>query len=375
MTDAQQHPCDYDALLVLSFGGPEGNEEVVPFLENVTRGRGIPRERLKVVGEHYFHFGGVSPINKLNKEIIANVEKELEKRDIELPIYFGNRNWHPFAAEAAEKMAHDGVKNALVFATSAWGGYSACRQYDEDIQAMMSHLSDNNLPAIRFTKLRQFFDHPTFIGEMATSLRSAIDAIDSSKAEKTRVLFTAHSVPNAHDAVGGPDGDKHLYSRQVAEASRLVAEAAGIGSYDLVWQSRSGSPHVPWLEPDVVDHAREIHKEGIEAIAVCPIGFISDHMEVVWDLDTELQQACDELGMELQRAATVSPQPSFAELVVDLIEEHTAGREPESLGTVTVQGCTVNGEPCAVGCCDISGLRKRPQRPGAESAPVNERAN
>lgn len=363
MTDAQQHSHDFDALLVLSFGGPEGNEEVVPFLENVTRGRGIPRERLKVVGEHYFHFDGVSPINRLNKEIIANVEAELAHRGIELPVYFGNRNWHPFGSEAAEQMAKDGVRNALVFATSAWGGYSACRQYDEDIQAMRAHLSDNNLPEIRFTKLRQFYDHPKFVEQMAQSLKDALAKIPEEKKDATRVLFTAHSVPNAHDEVGGAEGDKHLYSRQVAEASRLVAEAAGVESYDLVWQSRSGSPHVPWLEPDVVDHTREIHNSGVEAIAVCPIGFISDHMEVIWDLDTELQQACDELGIVLERAATASPEPSFAALVVDLIEEHTNGRKPESLGRVTVQGCTVNGEPCSPGCCDISGLRKRHAQP------------
>ena len=352
-------PSSFDALLVLSFGGPEGNEEVVPFLENVTRGRGIPRERLEEVGEHYFQFGGISPLNALNREIIANISAELSSRGHNLPVYFGNRNWHPFGTEAVDQMAADGVRSVAVFATSAWGGYSACRQYNEDIVALRQHVEENNLPDITFTKLRQFFDHPKFVEEMAAAVREAYAQVPDDKLARTRMLFTAHSVPTAHDAVGGAEGDKHIYSRQVAEASRLVAEAAGVKDYDLVWQSRSGNPATPWLEPDIVDHTTRIHdEEGVDGVVVCPIGFISDHMEVIWDLDSELKQAADAMGVSVYRTRTAGPSERFASLIVDLIEELEQGSVPASLGEVTVQGCTVNGEPCADGCCDIWSLRK-----------------
>lgn len=353
---------DFDALLVLSFGGPERTEDVVPFLENVTAGRGIPTERLVEVGEHYFHFGGKSPLNDLNNEIIANLERELAARGHHLPIYFGNRNWHPFGTEAVDELARDGHRRIAVFATSAWGGYSACRQYHEDIVALRNYAAQQGYPEMDFIKLRQFFDHPAFIAEMATALTEALAEIDSDR--NTRVLFTAHSVPSAHDQVGGAAGDKHLYSRQVAEASRLVAERVGISDYDLVWQSRSGDPRTPWLEPDIVDHTLAIHEsDGITAVAVCPIGFISDHMEVIWDLDSDLMSAAQERGIVVSRARTAGPSDSFAAMVVDLIEELTGTRTPESLGEVTVQGCTRNGQPCAATCCDISSLRHGKTRP------------
>ena len=342
---------DYDALLVLSFGGPEGEDEVIPFLENVTRGRGIPRERLAEVGQHYFHFGGVSPINGQNRQLIANIEAELSTRGHELPVYFGNRNWHPFAADTAKQMLDDGHRNILVFPTSAWGGYSACRQYDEDIQRLREVT-----PELTFTKLWQFYGHPTFVDLQAAKLREALE-----RAGRTAtVLFTAHSVPSVADAASGGPDDPHLYARQVAEAARLVAERAGVDAYEVVWQSRSGNPATPWLEPDVVDRTRELHEEGgIERLVCVPIGFITDHMEVVWDLDTELQQACDEVGVELERVPTIGLEPEFASLVVDLAEAVAAGVKPDTLSEVTVQGCTVNGEPCKDGCCAPV---RRPQR-------------
>ncbi len=351
-------PAEFDALLVLSFGGPEGNEEVVPFLENVTRGRGIPRERLAQVGKHYFHFDGVSPLNRLNREMIANIEKELGSRGRSLPVYFGNRNWHPFATDTAERMARDGVRNVAVFATSAWGGYSACRQYDEDIERVRQHLAEKGLPDITFTKIRQFYDHPQFVSDLAKSVQRAVEQVPDAERDATAVLFSAHSVPNAHDDAGGAAGDKNLYSRQVAEASRLVAEAAGVSDYSVVWQSRSGNPRTPWLEPDVVDYTTEIATtEGVTSVVVCPIGFIADHMEVIWDLDTELVDAATKLGVRVFRADTVGTQAPFAHMVVDLLEELESGAfgrgEYASLGQVTVQGCTQDGEPCAVGCCEI----------------------
>ena len=333
---------DYDALLVLSFGGPEGEDEVIPFLENVTRGRGIPRERLAAVGEHYFHFGGVSPINAQNRELIANIEAELLARGIDLPVYFGNRNWHPFADEAAKQVLDDGHRNVLVFATSAWGGYSACRQYDEDIQRIREVT-----PEITYTKLWQFYGHPTFVELVAQGLQAAV----AKATGDTRVLFTAHSVPTSADENSGGPADQHLYSRQVAEAAELVAKQAGVDRYEVVWQSRSGNPATPWLEPDVVDRAQELKADGMEQLICVPIGFITDHMEVVWDLDTELKQACEEMGVSLTRTPTVGLEPAFAGMVVDIAEAVGADVKPKTLSSVSVQGCTVNGAPCKEGCC------------------------
>lgn len=341
---------DYDALLVLSFGGPEGEDEVIPFLENVTRGRGIPRERLAAVGEHYFHFGGVSPINAQNRALIANIEVELSKRGIDLPVYFGNRNWHPFAEDTAKQLLDDGRRNVLVFATSAWGGYSACRQYDEDIQRVRELT-----PEITYTKLWQFYGHPTFVDLVANGLREAVKKANGD----TRVLFTAHSVPSAADEAAGGPTDQHLYSRQVAEAAKLVAKQAGVERYEVVWQSRSGNPATPWLEPDVVDRAQDLKQEGMEHLICVPIGFITDHMEVVWDLDTELKQACAEMGVTLERTPTVGLEPVFAGMVVDIAEAVGAEVKPKTLSKVTVQGCTINGAPCKEGCCAPV---KRPQR-------------
>ncbi|MGP6173162.1 ferrochelatase [Corynebacterium sp. A21] len=353
MSESRTH--NYDALLVLSFGGPEGEEEVIPFLENVTRGRGIPRERLKVVGEHYFHFGGVSPLNRLNREIIAELQVELGDRGHQLPVYFGNRNWHPMAEETAEQMARDGVNNALVFATSAWAGYSACLQYHEDIRRIRMHLAQQGLPEVNFTKLRQFYDHPLFIEVMARNVRAAFESLPADKREDARLVFTAHSVPSAADqAAGGPD-DGHLYSRQVIEASRLVAAAAGVTQWDQAWNSRSGNPATPWLEPDVVDHLTQIHQdEGVSAVVFCPIGFISDHMEVIWDLDSELAAAADQLGVAFARVDTAGATPEFSRMVVNIIEELLDDAAPARLSDLTLSGCTLNGAPCAPGCCQIS---------------------
>lgn len=365
----------YDALLVLSFGGPEGPEEVRPFLENVTRGRGIPPERLDEVGAHYYHFGGVSPLNRLNKEIIANVEAELAARGYDIPVYFGNRNWKPFDNEAAEQMAADGIRNALVFATSAWGGYSGCRQYHEDIQGMRAHLEEIGAPEVTFTKLRQFYDHPRFVRTMAQYVRESFDKLPEDLRDEARLVFTAHSIPlNAKDADGTPI-DGSIYSRQVEESSALIAKEVGVTDFDVVWQSRSGSPHVPWLEPDIVDHAVELNEtNGQKALVVCPVGFISDHMEVIWDLDSELMDEATRRGMIIERVATVGSSDEFATMVVDLIDEIEMKRVIERLGTLPVRGSTVNGEPCVPGCC---APRKRPAasqtNPNAD-APVASRS-
>ncbi len=335
-----------DALLLLSFGGPEGPDEVRPFLENVTRGRGVPPERLDEVAEHYLHFGGVSPINQRNRELIAAVERALAVAGQPLPVYFGNRNWHPMVEDTVARMTADGVGRALVFATSAWGGYSGCRQYHEDIARARAAVGGR---APRLVKLRQFFDHPLFVAANSDAATRALrDA-----GPGARLVFTAHSVPEAADAAAGlPAEGGHRYSRQVAEASRLVAAGAGVDRHDLVWQSRSGPPQVPWLGPDVVDHLEALDAGGVDAVVLVPIGFVSDHLEVVWDLDHEAAQRAAELGMTLVRADTAGTDPRFADMVSELVAEHTAAAEPRRLSTVAAAGCAPDGAPCAPGCCE-----------------------
>jgi ferrochelatase len=345
---------DYDALLWLSFGGPERPEDVRPFLENVTRGRGVPPERLDEVEHHYQSFGGLSPINQLNRTAIEATRAELDRAGIELPIYFGNRNWHPMVEDTVAELARDGVRRALVFTTSAYGGYSACRQYDEDIRRARAALGD---AAPELVKLRQFFDHPLFVTTVADGVRAAAATLPG----EYRLVFTAHSVPDSADVAAGPPGEGgRRYSRQVAEAARLVAAEVGAAEHDLVWQSRSGPPRIPWLEPDIVDHLDALHERGVGAVVVCPVGFVSDHLEVVWDLDTEAADRAAELGMGFARAATAGSDPRFAELVVELVAEHLDGRTPRKLSDLTLAGCTVNGEPCAPGCCEPA-RRPRPE--------------
>ncbi|WP_026424073.1 ferrochelatase [Actinokineospora inagensis] len=333
-----------DALLWLSFGGPDGPADVRPFLENVTRGRGVPPDRLDEVEAHYQHFGGVSPINALNRSAIAAVEAELVRQGLDLPVYFGNRNWHPLVEDTVAAMAADGVRRALVFPTSAYGGYSACRQYHEDIARARAF---DGAPEL--VKLRQFFDHPLFVDAVADAVRVAAAGMP----EGYRLVFTAHSVPVSADRTAGPDG--YLYSRQIATAARLVASAVGVAEFDVVWQSRSGPPQVPWLEPDIVDHIGAVEAPGV---VVCPIGFVSDHLEVVWDLDTEAAARAAELGIAFARAGTASGDPRFAELVVSLIREHLDSAPAVKLSDLPALGCTANGALCAPGCCEL------PRRPG-----------
>ncbi len=340
---------DFDALLLLSFGGPEGPDQVMPFLENVTRGRGIPRERLAAVAEHYLHFGGVSPINGINRELIVAIEAELARRGLELPVYFGNRNWEPFVEDTVAQMRDNGIRRAAVFSTSAWGGYSGCTQYQEDIaRARASAGSD----APELTKLRQYFDHPLLVEMFADAIRDAAATLPEAVRADARLVFTAHSIPLRAASRCGPD----LYERQVAHTSALVAAAAGYPDYDQVWQSRSGPPQVPWLEPDVGDHLASLAHTGTEAVIVCPVGFVADHIEVVWDLDSELAEQAADAGIAFARATTPNSQPRFARLVVDLIDEmrldRPAARVRGSTGESEVPGygCSVNGALCTPAC-------------------------
>jgi len=336
----------FDALLLLSFGGPEGPEQVRPFLENVTRGRNIPPERLDGVAEHYQHFGGVSPINGINRALIEQLRAEFDRRGEDLPVYFGNRNWDPFVEDTVAQMRDDGVRRAVVFPTSAWGGYSGCTQYNEDIARARAAVGER---APELVKLRHYYDHPLFVEMFADGIRAARASLPEHLRTDARMVFTAHSVPVAADERHGP----RLYSRQVARATRLVADAAGCVDYDQVWQSRSGPPQVPWLEPDVGDHLSTLAGSGTKAVVVCPIGFVADHIEVVWDLDNELLQQADEAGIALARSTTPNADPRFARLVVDLIDEMSDGRpearvpgsdaDPDKVGGC---GYSVDGEPC-----------------------------
>ncbi|MCW4353146.1 ferrochelatase [Hoyosella sp. YIM 151337] len=349
---------DVDALLLLSFGGPEKPADVRPFLENVTRGRNVPPDRLDEVEQHYLHFGGVSPINALNREIIAAIEAELTRANCDLPVYFGNRNWHPLVEDTVEEMAAAGVRRALVFPTSAWGGYSGCRQYHEDIARARASAEENSgaaaSPAPELVKLRHYYDHPLLVGAFADAITRAREELEPHLRTAARLVFTAHSVPVSADETAGLASEGgHLYSRQVREAAALCAAAAGYGDYDVVWQSRSGPPHIPWLEPDICDHLEVLAGAGADAVIVCPVGFVSDHLEVVWDLDTEAKDKAAELGLGFARAATPGPDPRFAQLAVELVREALGEIGPRRLGQEPSRGSGVNGSPCVPGCCQV----------------------
>ncbi|NUT12328.1 MAG: ferrochelatase [Nonomuraea sp.] len=305
---------DYDALLVLSFGGPEGPDDVMPFLENVVRGRGVPRERLLEVADHYLGFGGVSPINAQNRALV-----EALRPVAGVPVYWGNRNWHPFGEDTVRRMRDDGVRKAAVLATSAFAGYSSCRQYYEDI----ARISVEGGPEL--VKMRHYGDHPGFVAAMADHTRQALQRLGRDDA---RLVFTAHSIPASMAETAGPSGG--LYEAQLRGSAELVSRALGRSEpWDLVWQSRSGPPQVPWLEPDVCDFLR---KTDAASVVLVPIGFVSDHMEVVYDLDTEARQVAGELGLPMERAATAGTHPAFVRMVRELMDE------PEPV-------------PCALTCC------------------------
>ena len=336
----------FDAVLLLSFGGPEGPEQVRPFLENVTRGRGVPPERLDDVARHYLHFGGVSPINGINRALIGQLEAELSDAGLDVPVYFGNRNWEPYVEDAVAAMRDNGVRRAAVFTTSAWGGYSSCTQYVEDIARGRTAAGDR---APELVKLRQYFDHPLLVEMFAEAIADAAQSLPDELRGDARLVFTAHSIPVAARSRCGTD----LYARQVAYASRLVAAKSGYHDFDQVWQSRSGPPQVPWLEPDVADHLSNLADAGTKAVIVCPVGFVADHIEVVWDLDNELRQQADESGIAFARARTPNADRRFARLAVDLIEELREGREPARLpgpDAPPLYGFSVNGALCTPDC-------------------------
>jgi ferrochelatase len=330
----------YDAFLLLGFGGPESADEVMPFLRHVTAGRNVPDARLEAVAEHYYHFDGVSPINQQNRELLAALGDAFKAQGIDLPLYWGNRNSAPWLAHTVQRMADDGVTRALVLATSATGGYSGCRQYRENLRDARTEGSPE------LVKLRHFFNHPLFIEANADRLREALAT--SGNPDAVRLVFTAHSIPVAMNDVAGPDGG--LYLEQQRETARLVSEdVRGPGAeFDLVWQSRSGPPQVPWLEPDVNDHLRSLAAQGVTAVAIAPTGFVSDHLEVLWDLDNEARETAAEVGIAMVRAATAGTHPAFVDAVCALVRERTEGAERLALGPM---GPSWDDCPFEQGCC------------------------
>ena len=338
----------YDALLVVSFGGPEGPDDVMPFLENVLRGRPISEERKQQVAEHYLHFGGRSPINDQCRALLLALEAELEAHGPRLPVYWGNRNWAPLLASTLKKMADDGVKRALAFMTSAYSSYSGCRQYRENVEAARAAVGER---APQVDKLRVFYNHPGFVEPMARNVGEALARIPAGRREHAALAFTAHSIPSTMAA--GCD-----YEAQLRETARLVAEAAGRTDGRLVFQSRSGAPGQPWLEPDILDHLAAIKAEGATDVVVAPIGFISDHMEVVYDLDTEAAARARDLGLNLVRAATVGTAPEFVAMIRELIVERMVGGERRSLGS---RG--PNHDVCPEDCCLAPTARPAGARP------------
>lgn len=330
----------YQALIVVSFGGPEAREDVMPFLENVLRGKNVPRARMEEVAEHYYHFDGVSPINEQNRQLLAAIKDELSSRGPRIPVYWGNRNWHPLLNDTVRQMANDGVRRALAFFTSAYSSYSGCRQYREDIARARASLGAD---APRIDKLRAFYNHPGFIGPNVENLQKAYQKIPENRRARAPLVFTAHSIPLTM-------ADNCDYVEQLEETASLIAERVGrTDDWELVYQSRSGPPHQPWLEPDVVDYIEAIYNEGVRDVVISPIGFISDHMEVLFDLDTELEEACEELGMNMVRAATVGTHRDFISMIRELIMERmniTANRR--YLGNLGPAR-----DFCPPGCCSL----------------------
>ncbi|HVJ68891.1 MAG TPA: ferrochelatase [Caulifigura sp.] len=336
----------YDSLLVVSFGGPEGPDDVIPFLENVLRGRNVPRERMLEVAQHYQRFGGISPINAQNRALIAALRSELDAHGIDLPIYFGNRNWHPLLADTLEEMSRDGRTHTLAFVTSGQSSYSGCRQYRENILAAQQHVGES-APAV--DKLRVFYNHPDYIAAEADRILAELAKFSPADREEVHLLCTAHSIPNS--MAGRCD-----YVKQLTETTWLLAEILGVPAerVQLVYQSRSGRPEDPWLEPDVKDAMTALHQKGVNNLVIAPIGFLSDHIEIMFDLDEECVQLAQELGITMHRAGTVGTHPRFITMIRKLIQERLDPQTPrEAIGRFGP-----NWDVCPVDCCPA------PQRPG-----------
>ncbi|MBA2952436.1 ferrochelatase [Nocardioides sp. MAH-18] len=340
----------YDAVLLVSFGGPEKPEDVVPFLENVTRGRGIPRERLEEVGQHYYGFGGRSPINDQNRAFLAALREDLASAGVDLPVYWGNRNWDPYLTDTVRQMAADGITRAACFVTSAYSSYSSCRQYRENLFDAAAAVE--GAPVL--DKLRLYFNHPGFVEPAVDATLAALAELPEHAREGAHLTFVTHSIPETMNAGSGPEGgayaDQHL--SVVAEVVERVRQETGARHpHALVYCSRSGAPHIPWLEPDVNDHLEQLHDDGATGVVMVPIGFVSDHMEVVYDLDTEALATAERLGLPAARAATAGLDPRFVATVRDLLLERAAVERGEDVARASVGRWPACWDRCAAHCC------------------------
>ncbi len=345
MTTNPSPDSGYDAILVVGFGGPEKREDVIPFLENVVRGRNVPRERILEVAEHYDHFGGVSPINSQVRALIEALRPELDRHGITLPLYWGNRNWHPLLPDTLREMTGAGVRRALALVLAAYSSYSSCRQYREDIERAQAAVGAG-APVV--DKVRVFYNHPGFVTANADHLREALARIPAERRQNARLAFTAHSIPMSM-------ARNCEYEPQLLETCRLVSEAADVTAdrWSLVYQSRSGRPEDPWLEPDILDHLAELAAAGTKDIVIHPVGFLSDHVEVLFDLDEEARLTCEKLGLSLQRAATVGTHPAFVSMLRELIQERLDPTlEHRALGSLGP-----SHDVCPADCCPAPARR------------------
>ncbi len=360
-------PVAYDAILLAGFGGPEGQDDVIPFLRNVTRGRGIPEERLEEVAHHYRHFGGVSPINDQNRELKAALEAELASRSIDLPVLWGNRNWAPYLRDALNEANERGLTKVLAIATSAYSSYSSCRQYREDFALALEETGLDG--TIQIDKVRQFFDHPGFVTPFVEGVRRALDEVQErvpgiDPASEVELLFTTHSIPSVDAEKSGPSdrgfGEGGAYAAQHLAVAEVVVHEAGADQvpWRLVYQSRSGPPSMPWLAPDINDAIDELPAAGIRAVIIVPIGFVSDHMEVLWDLDNEAMETSERNGLVAVRVPTPGIHHAYVSGLVDLVLERRDGVPVEDRPAMTALGPWY--DVCRPGCCENTRLGFKP---------------
>ena len=348
--DSRPDPTPYDAVLLVSFGGPERPDDVVPFLENVTRGRGIPRERLEQVGQHYFRFGGKSPINDQNRSFLDALREDLASAGIDLPVYWGNRNWDPYLTDALTQMRDDGITRAACFITSAYSSYSGCRQYRENLAAAAAEVGG----APQLDRLRHYFNHPGFVESYVDSTLAALADLPDETRDGAHLVFVTHSVPESMNDRSGPLGSAYVAQHRsvVAEITDRVRQETGRRHpQQLVYCSRSGSPEIAWLEPDVNDHLESLAAAGVPGVVIVPVGFVSDHMEVIWDLDTEALGTAERLGIPATRAATPGIDPRFVAVVRDTLLERAAAERGEQPARRTVGSLDATADRCPVGCC------------------------